>query len=121
MFTDIGAVIFYVEEQDLLEAAKWYQKLTGRRPISKRDKFVTFEVAGMHLGLHVANEKASPGTNGQTAYWLVDDIKAASKRLDKLGAVAYRRILEIPEGEGGFVTQFKDPFGNVIGLIERPK
>lgn len=69
-------------------------------------------------GLHAADEKGAPGSGGQTAYWRVADLDAARARLLSLGGQAHRRVLTLPDG--GRITQVLDPFGNTLGLMERP-
>jgi predicted enzyme related to lactoylglutathione lyase len=48
----------------------------------------------------------------------VDDIAAEVERIVGLGATVHAAIQEV--GEGIKVAELKDPFGNVLGLIENP-
>lgn len=116
MFKGLIGVIYFVREEDLSAARDWYARLLGVEPWLERTYFVTFRVSGIELGLHKASEKAGPGTNGQVAYWVVEDIGEATRWFIACGATPYRRLLEVTEG--GFVIQFKDPFGNVVGIRE---
>jgi predicted enzyme related to lactoylglutathione lyase len=51
-------------------------------------------------------------------YWGVDDIEAEVARIVKLGAAGHEAIQDV--GDGIRVAELKDPFGNVIGLIQNP-
>src|SRR5690606_17687671 len=104
----LHGVIYYIPEADLPRARDSYARLFGVAPVDDRAYFVSFVIGGFELGLHVADEKAQPSTGGQTAYWRVPDLGAAIEWFLACGATSYRRILET--SEGGFVTQFKDPF-----------
>jgi predicted enzyme related to lactoylglutathione lyase len=117
MFKGLTGVIYFIPEEQLTAARDWYVKLLGVQPYMERTFFVTFLVAGLELCLHRASEKAQSGTSGQTAYWLVDDLAKAMEWFVECGATPYRRLLEV--SEGGFVMQFKDPFGNVVGIREK--
>lgn len=116
-FSTLTGVIYFVGEDDLDEARDWYARLLQVEPYMERTYFVTFKVADLEWCIHKASDKAWAGTHGQTAYWQVDDLETAAEWFLHCGATPYRRLLEIDEG--GFVLQFQDPFGNIIGLRER--
>jgi len=48
----------------------------------------------------------------------VDDIEAEVARIVGLGATEIEAIQDV--GEGIKVAELKDPFGNVLGLIQNP-
>lgn len=53
------------------------------------------------------------------AYWHVDDVPAARRRLLDLGAKEYQPVTSW--GDAGFVTaSVTDPFGNVLGIMSNP-
>jgi predicted enzyme related to lactoylglutathione lyase len=56
---------------------------------------------------------------GVIAYWHVDDIDGALKRVLALGAREYEPLTR--RGGAGFVTaSVVDPFGNILGLMYNP-
>ena len=99
---------------DLAEGKRWYTKVLGFVPYFDQPFYVGFNVGGFELGL---DPNASPATTA-VAYWGVDDASAAFKRLIDLGAVAHHDVQDV--GGGIKVASVRDPFGNVLGIIENP-
>jgi uncharacterized glyoxalase superfamily protein PhnB len=52
------------------------------------------------------------------AYWGVADADAAYTRLIGLGATPHEPVQDV--GEGIKVGSVRDPFGNILGVIENP-
>jgi predicted enzyme related to lactoylglutathione lyase len=96
---------------DLAKATAWYTQLLGQEPYFNQPYYVGFNVGGFELGL-------IPDGDGATTYWGTSDIDAEMKRALALGASVHSAIKDV--GEGIRVASIKDPFGNIVGLIENP-
>jgi predicted enzyme related to lactoylglutathione lyase len=96
---------------DLAQAAAWYGSLLGLAPYFNQPYYVGFNVGGYELGL-------VPDGDGATTYWGTADIEAEMKRVLAIGASLHSPIKEV--GEGIRVASVKDPFGNIVGMIENP-
>src|SRR5579862_9250971 len=110
MFTEIMELMYFVP--DRLEAAQWYARLTDV-PLTYLDNPEHFflRVGHQDIWFHTADAKMSAGTAGQVAYWRVKNFDAAQTRAVSLGAVLYRGPLD--RGDGLYMCQMKDPFGNL--------
>jgi predicted enzyme related to lactoylglutathione lyase len=100
---------------DLDKAKAWFAEVFGTAPYFDQPFYVGFAIGGFELGLV---PDGTPGTAGSVVYWGVDDIGAEVARIVKLGASEHEAIQDV--GEGIRVAELKDPFGNVIGLIQNP-
>jgi predicted enzyme related to lactoylglutathione lyase len=100
---------------DLDKAKAWFSDVFGTAPYFDQPFYVGFAIGGFELGLV---PDGTPGTAGSVVYWGVDDIEAEVARIVKLGAAEHEAIQDV--GEGIRVAELKDPFGNVIGLIQNP-
>lgn len=115
MLGGLRTVVYAVKE--LERAREWYAKLLGIRPYFDQPFYVGFDVGGYELGLHPAGED-TPGVGGDVAYWAVPNVERALARAVELGATAHRPAQAV--GEGIVVGAVRDPFGNVLGMIENP-
>ena len=115
MLAGLRTVIYQVD--DLAAARRWYTAALGIEPYFAEPFYVGFNVGGYELGLDPDGEKVAKGNNA-IAYWGVSDIKIVSKKLKELGVETVAEATTV--GEGIFVAQFKDPFGNIFGIIENP-
>ena len=98
------------------EAAQWYSMLFSAAIAPAGNPEHVFIRMGAHeVWFHRADSKVSAGAAGQVAYWQVDSFDAALVKAQELGAVLYRGPLD--RGDGFFMCQVKDPFGNLIGLV----
>ena len=100
---------------DLAETKGWYTKALDVEPYFDESFYVGFNVGVYELGLDPNVQHASGST---LTYWGVADIQKAYARLLNLGAVSYADIQDV--GDGIKTAAVKDPFGNVVGLIENP-
>lgn len=100
---------------DLGRAKAWYADVFGVQPYFDQPFYVGFAVGGFELGLV---PDGTPGTNGSTTYWGVDDIARDVERIAALGATVRSAIEDV--GDGIRMAELLDPFGNVLGLIENP-
>lgn len=104
---------------DLPKAKDWYSMVLGFAPYFDEPFYVGFDVGGFELGLLPA-EPGGPGAGpgGVVAYWGVEDADAALARLLEGGATANEPVQEV--GGGIRTATVRDPFGNVLGVIENP-
>jgi predicted enzyme related to lactoylglutathione lyase len=101
---------------DLAAAKAWYSKAFTIKPYFDEPFYVGFNVGGFELGLMPDGNDNNDKTASPVAYWGVADARASYTELLKHGATAH----EEPQNVGGDIVAaaVKDPFGNVIGLME---
>lgn len=116
MFLGLRTAVYHVA--DLSVAKEWYTKVLGRPPYFDEPFYVGFDVGGYELGLDPDTAAAAPGPGGGICYWGVPDAPAAVERLLALGASPHQPVTEV--GGGIRVATVKDPFGNLLGVIENP-
>ena len=105
--------------RDLAAAKEWYRRVLGFDPYFDEPFYVGFNVSGYELGI-VPDDAAAVdrAEGGGLAYWGVDDADAAHARLLGLGATAHEAIADV--GGGIRIGAVRDPFGNILGIIENP-
>jgi len=106
---------------DLAGAKAWYTTVLGKPAYFDEPFYVGFSVGGFELGLlpHEGPESDSQRhdrPSSGTAYWGVDDADAAYARLIDLGASPLEPIAD----HGVKIGAVRDPFGNILGVIENP-
>ncbi len=103
---------------DLTQTKEWYAKALGIEPYFDQPFYVGFTVGGYELGL-MPDAKPADITHSDTlTYWGVNDIGAVMAHWLELGASIYTDSQDV--GDGIKTAALKDPFGNVVGLIENP-
>lgn len=107
---------------DLPSARAWYADLLGAEPYFDRTEYVEWRV-GPHdheLGLldlkYAAGRPAQQG--GSVVYWQVDDVENALADLLSRGASPHEDLRDFGGGYRGAVVI--DPFGNALGIMQRP-
>lgn len=103
---------------DLQAAKEWYTRVLGKPPYFDEPFYVGFEVGGYELGLNPDTSKIKPGAGGAVVYWGVANADSAYARLLELGAHELEPIEEV--GGGIRLGIVRDPFGNLLGVIENP-
>jgi predicted enzyme related to lactoylglutathione lyase len=116
MFQGLRTAIYHVEDIDA--GKEWYSSVLGTAPYFDQPFYVGFNMGGYELGLQPVDAAPSEKADGAVAYWGVDDAEAAYQRLIDLGAKSHESVQDV--GEGIKVATVKDPFGNVLGVIENP-
>ena len=113
MFKKLRTVIYHVN--DISAARDWYIKATGIQPYFNEPFYVGFDINGFELGLDPSGTYFTSG-NHSMAYWAVDDVLDAAKKLAAIGAT----IIQPKTNVGGSIeiSIIEDPFGNCLGLIE---
>ncbi len=119
--TGISTVVYFAA--DPAAARAWYTELLGAEPYYDQGPYVEWRV-GPHdreLGLldaAFAPEHRADGTGSVIAYWQVDDTAAAYERLLAMGATSQWPPRDF--GAGYLGASVVDPFGNVLGVMQRP-
>lgn len=103
---------------DLAQAKAWYSRAFEVEPYFDEPFYVGFDVDGYELGLQPEEGENRAGPGGAVAYWGVGDVDRAMARLLELGASLHDQVRDV--GGDIRVAMVKDPFGNVLGLIENP-
>src|SRR6266513_289601 len=101
---------------DLAKAKPVYEALLGLPPQADAPYYVGFDVAGQHIGLVPGG--GPQGTTSPVAYWHVPDIEAKLAEVTAAGATVKEPAHNV--GGGRLVATFKDPDGNVLGLLQDP-
>ncbi|MFZ0520668.1 MAG: VOC family protein [Candidatus Acidiferrales bacterium] len=118
MFLGLRTVKY--EVPDMAKAKEWYTKALGFPPyFDEPAYYVGYNVGGYDLGLVPAKDAATKRAPAGVAYWGVEDAHAAYKRLLDLGAAPVEEIQDV--GGGLLAGEVRDPFGNVIGIIDNPQ
>ncbi|QHV93808.1 VOC family protein [Spirosoma endbachense] len=100
---------------DLSATKAWYAKALAIEPYFDEPFYVGFNVGGYELGL-IPDATIVEGST--ISYWGVADINKVMQRFLNLGATLHTDIQDV--GDGIKTASIKDPFGNVVGLIENP-
>jgi predicted enzyme related to lactoylglutathione lyase len=111
-----GNVFYFV--RDLEGATSWYTARLGVEPAVRAAQLVMFDLGGVRLTLHEADEFNLPGPSGTVADWTVGDVDATVRQWSAHGAAAHRGPKTIMTGER--LCQVLDPFGNLFGLRQPP-
>jgi len=115
MFQGVRTVIYAVS--DIEKAKEWYTQVLAQPPHYAAPFYVGFRLGAFELGLDPDLSGVTAGNNA-IAYWGVADARAAQARLLGLGAREVSPVEEVTDGV--FVGRVKDPFGNVLGIIQKP-
>jgi predicted enzyme related to lactoylglutathione lyase len=103
---------------DLGAAKAWYSSVLDQAPYFDEEFYVGFNVGGFELGL-VPEPDAPPERDAAgVAFWGVEDAAAAYARLLTLGADDHEPVQDV--GGGVKIGAVRDPFGNVLGVVENP-
>jgi predicted enzyme related to lactoylglutathione lyase/uncharacterized damage-inducible protein DinB len=109
---------------DLPSARAWYADLLGAEPYFVRDEYVEWRVGPHDHELGILDVKYAPSHNteheqaGSVTYWQVDEVETALSDLLDRGAAVHEDVREFGGGYRGAVVI--DPFGNALGVMQRP-
>jgi predicted enzyme related to lactoylglutathione lyase len=116
MFLGLRTAVY--DAPDIAKAKAWYSKVLGVQPYFDQPFYVGFNVGGYELGILPAKDAAAKRARAGAAYWGVEDAPAAYKRLVEMGATPLEEIQDV--GGGILIGAVRDPFGNVLGIIQNP-
>jgi predicted enzyme related to lactoylglutathione lyase len=116
MFLGLRTAVY--DAPDIAKAKAWYSKVLGEQPYFDQPFYVGFNVGGYELGLLPEKDAAAKRARAGVAYWGVEDAHAAYKRLVDMGASPLEEIQDV--GGGILIGAVRDPFGNVLGIIQNP-
>ena len=109
---------------DLPAARAWYADLLGAEPYVVRDEYVEWRGGPHDHELGILDLKFAPDGSaeqdqgGSVTYWQVDDVEAALAELIARGATVHEDVRDFGGGYRGAVVI--DPFGNALGIKQRP-
>jgi predicted enzyme related to lactoylglutathione lyase len=115
MFQGLRTVIYHVD--DIEQAKAWYSSVLGFAPYFDEPFYVGFNVGGSELGLDPDMSGVTRG-NSEVAYWGTEDAEEEMRRLIELGGEEHKGVQDV--GGGIRVGVVRDPFGNLVGVIENP-
>ena len=116
MFLGLRTAIYHVN--DIERGKQWYRTVFGIDPYFDQPFYVGFNVGGFELGLQPDDNASGERADGSVAYWGVANAETAIKHLIESGAQVHEPVQDV--GEGIKVATVKDPFGNILGIIENP-
>jgi predicted enzyme related to lactoylglutathione lyase len=116
MFLGLRTAVY--DAPDIAKAKAWYSKVLGEQPYFDQPFYVGFNVGGYELGLLPEKDSAAKRARAGVAYWGVEDAHAAYKRLVDMGASPLEELQDV--GGGILIGAVRDPFGNVLGIIQNP-
>jgi predicted enzyme related to lactoylglutathione lyase len=115
MFTGIKSVIY--PSANLEADKKFWHEVTGVKPYFDQPYYVGFRLeGGIELGLDP--NAAKEGLPYPVAYWHVKEALKVAKQLLNTGATVNSEIRDV--GGGMMMGTFKDPSGNIFGIIDMP-
>ena len=115
--TGVSTVRLHAE--DLPAARAWYADLLGADPYFDRAEYVEWRVGPHDHELGILDLRYAPhGQGGSVTYWQVDDVDVALGDLLARGATAREELRDFGGGYRGAVVS--DPFGNALGIMQRP-
>lgn len=103
---------------DLDRAKAWYTEMFGTGPYFDQPSYVGFNIAGYELGLMPDDTSPEEKSENVLTYWGVGDIDAAMAAFLAAGATVHEEPVDV--GEKIMCASVRDPWGNVIGLIDNP-
>jgi catechol 2,3-dioxygenase-like lactoylglutathione lyase family enzyme len=115
-FQGLRTAIYAV--RDLPAATAWYGDVLEQAPYFNEAFYVGFNVGGFELGLVPEPELPAERDAAGVAFWGVGDAEAAYARLIGLGASEHEPVQDV--GGGVKIGAVRDPFGNVLGVVENP-
>jgi predicted enzyme related to lactoylglutathione lyase len=114
MLTDLKSVIY--PSADLEADKKFWEAITGVKAYFDEPYYVGFNINGSELGLDPNAAKA--GLTYPVTYWHVQSTVAATEQLIAGGASLNTEARDV--GGGMMMATFKDPNGNIFGIIDDP-
>ncbi len=103
---------------DLVAARAWYTDVLERAPYFDEDFYVGYNIGGFELGLVPEPDAPAERDAAGVAFWGVADAEVAYQRLLTLGAHDHEPVQDV--GGGVKIGAVRDPFGNVLGVVENP-
>ena len=116
MLLGLRTVIY--KAPDLARAKAWYREVFELEPYFDEPFYAGFNVGGFELGLDPDGGETGPGPGGTVAYWGVTSLFRTIRRVESKGVEVVSPLRDV--GGGILVATIRDPFGNLLGLIENP-
>ena len=104
---------------DLQAAKAWYTKAFGVAPYFDQPFYIGYNIVGYELGLMPDDTiPADTKTTNVLSYWGVPNVHEALEAMLKHGATEDHPPMNV--GDDIWTVEIKDPWGNLIGLIDNP-
>jgi predicted enzyme related to lactoylglutathione lyase/uncharacterized damage-inducible protein DinB len=115
-----GVLTVRLHADDLPAARAWYADLLGAAPYFAREEYVEWRVGPHDHELGILDRRFAPHHEqaGSVTYWQVDDVDLALADLLARGAAVREDVRDFGGGYRGAVVG--DPFGNTLGIMQRP-
>ena len=102
-----------------IDAAKeWYTQAFETDPYFDEPFYVGFNIGGYELGLQPEENPTIEKAETVLTYWGVNEVDTEFNRFLTVGAAEHEKPQDV--GGGIVVASLKDPWGNIIGLINNP-
>jgi methyltransferase (TIGR00027 family) len=111
MFESLKRIVYQVS--DIEKARDWYKLVLNQEPTFDSMVTVIFLIGNVSLLLVPCNDTFSNNNEKNIAFWNVDDVDEAYKKLIELGATGYSEVVTVATSKTAKVI---DPFGNILGL-----
>ncbi len=111
MFKTLKRLVYTVP--DLSRAKQWYNAVLNTEPIYDTPFGTIYKIGECSLSLIPGEPPLPPDTGRISAYWEVDDVDAAYRKLIDAGAAPHTEAKDVISIRTAKVV---DPFGNIIGL-----
>ena len=110
----ISAVMIHAP--DWKKGLDWYSKAfpLAEKVLIPGFDFEHLRINEVNLEIVNADEKVGAGAFGTVVYWEVANFEKTRQHFESIGAVLYRGPMKIENNRN--MCQFKDPFGNLIGI-----
>lgn len=115
MFTGLKSVIY--PSANLEADTKFWEGITGVKAYFAEAYYVGFKIGDNELGLDP--NAAAEGLTYPVTYWNVKNVVEASRQLIAAGATVFAEPKDV--GGGMMLGTFKDPSGNIFGIIDNPE
>lgn len=115
-----GVSTVRLHADDLVAARAWYADLLGAEPSFVRDEYVEWRLGPHDHELGILDRRFAPEHDGggSVTYWQVEDVDGALADLVARDAAVHEHIRDFGGGYRGAVV--RDPFGNALGIMQRP-
>ena len=110
MFKSLRRLVYQVP--DFGRARQWYSSVLNAEPIYDTPVGAIYKIGDCSLSV-IPGESLPPDTGRISAFWEVDDVDAACRRLIDAGAAPHTEARDIMTIR---TAKVDDPFGNIIGL-----
>lgn len=110
--TGVHSVLVFVE--DWVGAAEWWALVVAAQVVERQPLAATVHCGPVEIVFRPPDYRNPPG-GSPVIYLRVNDFNSARRKFRSSGAVELHYPLEIPGGLQ--LTQFRDPFATIFGIV----